>query len=378
MKKILLVFGTRPEAIKMAPLVKSIRQNSQLDAKICVSAQHREMLDQALDVFGLEPDHDLNVMQKNQGLISLTSRILDGVNDILLSEKPDLVLVHGDTTTTCATSLAAFYNQIPVGHVEAGLRTGDLMAPWPEEANRRITSVLTELHFAPTEGARLNLLKENVHPESVFVTGNTVVDALFMIRDQIEADPVKRQKLCLHFPFLDFDKKLILITGHRRESLGAGIKNVCTAIRTIAERFPEVQLVYPVHLNPSVREAVEKTIGGVNNIFLIEPLDYHSFVFLMLECYLVLTDSGGIQEEAPSLGKPVLVTREATERPEALLSNSTRLVGTDQQKIVDCVSELLTDELKYKKMSKSDNPFGDGKSSARITQKIVQYFNAKS
>ncbi|WP_304167866.1 non-hydrolyzing UDP-N-acetylglucosamine 2-epimerase [Lonsdalea britannica] len=364
--KVLTVFGTRPEAIKMAPLIHALAQDAFFESKICVTAQHREMLDQVLELFGIKPDFDLNIMQPGQGLSEISCRILSGLKPVLEDFRPDLVLVHGDTTTTLMASLAAFYQRIPVGHVEAGLRTGDIYAPWPEEANRTLTGHLAQYHFAPTDSARQNLLKENVPDAAINVTGNTVIDALFWVRDLIARDPKLNQPLQAQYAFLSEQRKMILVTGHRRESFGGGFERICSALAAIAQRHPDVQIVYPVHLNPNVSEPVNRILSGIDNIFLIAPQNYLPFVYLMNRAYLILTDSGGIQEEAPSLGKPVLVMRDTTERPEALASGVVRLVGTDATKILNNVSELLTDESAYQAMSQAQNPYGDGHASQRI------------
>ncbi|MEX5413098.1 non-hydrolyzing UDP-N-acetylglucosamine 2-epimerase [Atlantibacter hermannii] len=364
--KVLTVFGTRPEAIKMAPLVHALAKDPYFDARVCVTAQHREMLDQVLHLFSIVPDYDLNIMKPGQGLTEITCRILEGLKPVLEDFEPDVVLVHGDTTTTVATSLAAFYQRIPVGHVEAGLRTGDLWSPWPEEANRTLTGHLASYHFAPTENSRANLLRENVADKRIFVTGNTVIDALISVRDSILADASRQRELASRYPFLRDDKKLILVTGHRRESFGQGFEHICEALVEIARQNQDVQIVYPVHLNPNVSEPVNRILGQVDNVTLIEPQDYLPFVWLMDRAWLILTDSGGIQEEAPSLGKPVLVMRETTERPEAIKAGTVRLVGTDSTRIVTEVSRLLHDEREYQIMSKAHNPYGDGKACARI------------
>ncbi|MCW2476838.1 non-hydrolyzing UDP-N-acetylglucosamine 2-epimerase [Candidatus Symbiopectobacterium sp. NZEC151] len=364
--KVLTIFGTRPEAIKMAPLVYALAQDEAFESKICVTAQHREMLDQVLRLFAITPDYDLNIMQPGQGLSEVTCRILEGLEPVLTAFKPDLVLVHGDTTTTMAASLAALYQRIPVAHVEAGLRTGNLYSPWPEEANRKLTGHLATYHFAPTERARDNLLRENLGDRQILVTGNTVIDALFWVRDRILGDETLRHALDTHYGFLDANKKLILVTGHRRENFGDGFERICTALASIARRHPEAQILYPVHLNPNVREPVNRILSGIDNVFLIAPQEYLPFVYLMNRSYLILTDSGGIQEEAPSLGVPVLVMRETTERPEAVDAGTVRLVGTEVATILDAVSQLLTDNAAYQAMSRAHNPFGDGTACQRI------------
>lgn len=364
--RVLTVFGTRPEAIKMAPLVRALAQDDAFEAKVCVTAQHREMLDQVLNLFDIVPNYDLNIMKPGQGLTEITCRILEGIKPVLEEFKPHVVLVHGDTTTTMATSLAAFYQQIAIGHVEAGLRTGDLYSPWPEEANRTITGHLARYHFAPTDSSRQNLLRENIPDSHIFVTGNTVIDALLSVSDRFLFDDQLRGEMDKLYPFLQQNKKIILVTGHRRESFGSGFESICTALAEIALNHPDVQVVYPVHLNPHVREPVQRILSGIDNVILINPQQYLPFVYLMNHAYLILTDSGGIQEEAPSLGKPVLVMRETTERPEAVAAGTVKLVGTDVKTILTEVSRLLTDESAYREMSRAYNPYGDGKSCQRI------------
>ncbi|MDY4333690.1 non-hydrolyzing UDP-N-acetylglucosamine 2-epimerase [Pectobacterium brasiliense] len=368
--KVLTVFGTRPEAIKMAPLVHALAQDGAFESRVCVTAQHREMLDQVLRLFDITPDYDLDIMRPGQGLSEISCRILSGLEPVMAEFKPDLVLVHGDTTTTLATSLAAFYQRIPVGHVEAGLRTGNLYSPWPEEANRKLTGHLAMYHFAPTENSRQNLLREHLSDRHIFVTGNTVIDALFWVRDRILGDAALRRSLDEKYAFLDDNKKLILVTGHRRESFGGGFERICSALADIARRHPEVQIVYPVHLNPNVSEPVNRILSGIDNVMLIAPQDYLPFVYLMNRSYMILTDSGGIQEEAPSLGKPVLVMRDTTERPEAVEAGTVKLVGTEVTSIVDAVSTLLTDEEAYQAMSRAHNPYGDGQACQRIVDAL--------
>ncbi|MBN3182782.1 UDP-N-acetylglucosamine 2-epimerase (non-hydrolyzing) [Pectobacterium brasiliense] len=368
--KVLTVFGTRPEAIKMAPLVHALAQDGAFESRICVTAQHREMLDQVLRLFDITPDYDLDIMRPGQGLSEISCRILSGLEPVMTEFKPDLVLVHGDTTTTLATSLAAFYQRIPVGHVEAGLRTGNLYSPWPEEANRKLTGHLAMYHFAPTENSRQNLLREHLSDRHIFVTGNTVIDALFWVRDRILGDAALRRSLDEKYAFLDDNKKLILVTGHRRESFGGGFERICSALADIARRHPEVQIVYPVHLNPNVSEPVNRILSCIDNVMLIAPQDYLPFVYLMNRSYMILTDSGGIQEEAPSLGKPVLVMRDTTERPEAVEAGTVKLVGTEVTSIVDAVSTLLTDEEAYQAMSRAHNPYGDGQACQRIVDAL--------
>ncbi|ASV57481.1 UDP-N-acetylglucosamine 2-epimerase [Lelliottia jeotgali] len=350
----------------MAPLVHALANDPWFEAKVCVTAQHREMLDQVLNLFSIVPDYDLNIMKPGQGLTEITCRILEGLKPILESFKPDVVLVHGDTTTTIATSLAAFYQRIPVGHVEAGLRTGDLYSPWPEEANRTLTGHLAMYHFAPTENSRQNLLRENIRDDKIFVTGNTVIDALIWVRDRVMASDTLREELAERYPFLSTGKKMILVTGHRRESFGRGFEQICHALAEIAAQNPDVQIVYPVHLNPNVSEPVNRILGHIENVILIEPQDYLPFVWLMNHAWLILTDSGGIQEEAPSLGKPVLVMRETTERPEAIKAGTVRLVGTETKRLVAEVTRLLHDEKEYLAMSHAHNPYGDGQACSRI------------
>jgi len=366
MKKILTVFGTRPEAIKMSPLVHALAADERFDAKVCLTAQHREMLDQVLELFDIEPDFDLNIMKSGQTLNEVTTSILIRLKPILEEVQPDIVLVHGDTTTTFAASLAAYYQKIKIGHVEAGLRTGNIYSPWPEEANRKLTSNIANYHFAPTVGSKNNLLKEGVPKDNIIVTGNTVIDALFWARKKLHADQSLSVSLAADFEFLDRDKKLILVTGHRRESFGAGFERICEAIRQIAKMHPRCQIVYPVHLNPNVQSPVNRFLNNLDNIFLIEPQHYLPFCYLMERASIILTDSGGIQEEAPSLGKPVLVIREMTERPEAVQAGTVRLVGTDTDVIVEQVSTLLSDTDEYKKMSGAHNPYGDGNAVQRI------------
>ncbi|EMZ5971480.1 UDP-N-acetylglucosamine 2-epimerase (non-hydrolyzing) [Escherichia coli] len=371
MKKIMVVFGTRPEAIKMAPLVHEIKKNPELELKVCVTAQHREMLDQVLDLFNIKPDYDLNLMKTGQTLNDITSSILIHIKSILKNYNPDIVLVHGDTATTFAVSLAAYYEQIVIGHIEAGLRTGNIYSPWPEEANRKLTSVLAEYHFAPTETAKINLLREGCPEYKITVTGNTVIDALHMVKDKIDKNLSLRAKLDNQFPFLKNDKKIILVTGHRRESFGRGFENICEALALIAKNHDDVQIVYPVHMNPNVQEPVNRILSGIDNIHLIEPQQYLQFIYLMDRSYLIITDSGGIQEEAPSLGKPVLVMRETTERPEAIEAGTVKLVGANKENIVREVNELLDCKEAYNAMSFAHNPYGNGSSSKIIISKLI-------
>lgn len=370
MIKVLTVFGTRPEAIKMAPLVRALAADEAIQSEVCVTAQHREMLDQVTQLFEIRPDYDLNIMTSGQDLYDVTTRVLLGLRQVLRASRPDMVLVHGDTTTCFASCLSAFYEQIPVGHVEAGLRTGDLLSPWPEEANRKLTGALAQLHFAPTELSRQNLIKENIPPKNIVVTGNTVVDALLWVVDKIKQDKNLSHSLVSSLPLLDQNKRLILVTGHRRESFGGGFERICEALRQIALKYAGCQIVYPVHLNPNVREPVNRLLCDIGNIFLVEPLDYLPFVYLMERSYLVLTDSGGIQEEAPSLGKPVLLMRDNTERPEALEAGTVKLVGTDVAKIVCAVTDLMESPVNYEIMARATNPYGDGKACERIIRAI--------
>ncbi|EGQ9325765.1 non-hydrolyzing UDP-N-acetylglucosamine 2-epimerase [Vibrio cholerae] len=369
-KKVLTVFGTRPEAIKMAPLVHALSLDGRFEAKVCVTAQHREMLDQVLELFEIRADYDLNIMTPKQTLNDITARIILELRPVLQEFKPDIVLVHGDTATTFATSLAAYYEQIAVGHVEAGLRTGNIYSPWPEEANRKLTGVLAKYHFSPTETSKNNLLHENYTEESIFVTGNTVIDALLMIKDKLDQDSALKARLAAEFPYLDDNKKLILVTGHRRESFGSGFERICEALAQIANLHSDVQILYPMHLNPNVREPVSRILGKLENVFLVEPQQYLPFIYLMDRSYLILTDSGGIQEEAPSLGKPVLVMRETTERPEAVEAGTVKLVGTNVEKIVKNLDLLLVNQEAYQIMSFAHNPYGDGKASNRILDAI--------
>lgn len=372
----MLVFGTRPEAIKMAPLVKEFQKHPrEIETIVCVTGQHREMLDQVLHIFDIQPDYDLNIMKQGQDLYDVTARVLTGMRDVLKESRPDLVLVHGDTTTSTASALAAFYQQIPVGHIEAGLRIHNIYSPWPEEMNRLITGRIATYHFSPTSLSRQNLLDEGIEEEAITVTGNTVIDALYMVVDKIKADQSldSRLKSILDTAGYDIDRlnrgrRLVLITGHRRENFGAGFIHVCEAIKTLAEKYPEVDFVYPMHLNPNVRKPIHEVFGTgqLPNLFFIEPLEYLSFVYLMEKSDIILTDSGGIQEEAPGLGKPVLVMRDTTERPEALEAGTVKLVGTDYDKIVGEVSALLDNQDYYDRMSEAVNPYGDGKACERI------------
>ena len=350
----------------MAPLVATLKANPAFDARVCVTAQHRQMLDQVLALFDIQPEFDLNLMKPGQDLTDITCGVLAGLKQVFREWEPDVVLVHGDTTTTLAASLAAFYYGIPVAHVEAGLRSGNLAAPWPEEANRKITSVLATWHFAPTSSARANLLKEGVPAESIHVTGNTVIDALLTVHNRLTCNKALNRQLAALFPFLDANRRLILVTGHRRENFGSGFERICEALAVIAQSYSEVQIVYPVHLNPNVQEPVRRLLSGLNNLHLIQPQEYLPFVYLMSRAHLILTDSGGIQEEAPSLGKPVLVMREVTERPEAVSAGTVKLVGTSVDRIVAATAELLTQPEAYAQMTLAHNPYGDGKACSRI------------
>ena len=372
MKKILIVFGTRPEAIKMAPLVKEFQKYSDLfETKVCVTAQHREMLDQVLSLFEITPDFDLNIMKAGQDLYDITANVLLGMKGVLTSFKPDVVFVHGDTTTTFAASLAAFYQQIKIAHIEAGLRTGNIYSPWPEEANRQLTTQITAYHFAPTPTSEANLLRENVPLSRIAVTGNTVIDALFLALDKIKNSPILEQeitsKLTSLYPF-NPHRKIILVTGHRRENHGQGFINICEALKILAENNSDIDIVYPVHLNPNVQKPVHEILSGITNVFLIEPLQYETFLYLMNQSYFIITDSGGVQEEAPSLGKPVLVMRDTTERPEALEAGTVKLVGTDTHKIISEAQLLLDSPEAYQAMAKAHNPYGDGKACERVVK----------
>jgi UDP-N-acetylglucosamine 2-epimerase (non-hydrolysing) len=384
MKKVMLVFGTRPEAIKMAPLVKEFqKQSERVETVVCVTGQHREMLDQVLEIFDIKPDYDLNIMKQGQDLYDVTARVLTGMRDVLKEAQPDVVLVHGDTTTSTASALAAFYQQIPVAHIEAGLRTHNIYSPWPEEMNRLITGRIATYHFSPTPLSRQNLLDEGVKTEQIHVTGNTVIDALYWVVEKIKSNKAMDNELESVLSKAGYDvnrlnngKKLVLITGHRRENFGDGFINMCTAINDLTEKYPNVDFVYPMHLNPNVRKPIHEVFGedlsDLGNMFFIEPLEYLSFVYLMEKSTIVLTDSGGIQEEAPGLGKPVLVMRDTTERPEALDAGTVKLVGTDYDKIVSEVSSLIDDEVAYEKMSKAVNPYGDGLACRRIVETITK------
>jgi UDP-N-acetylglucosamine 2-epimerase (non-hydrolysing) len=371
-KKILIVFGTRPEAIKMAPVVRTLRNHQLFDTKVCVTAQHRAMLDQVLSLFEIVPDFDLNLMSTSQTLEGISARILESLSKVLDEWTPDLVLVHGDTTTTSMASLACFYKRIPVGHVEAGLRTGNLWSPWPEELNRRITGLVAHLHFAPTQASAQNLLAEKVQADAVEVTGNTVIDSLLQVSERLLHDESLRAPLRERFSFLRDDRKLVLVTGHRRENFGGGMQEICDALLTLSRR-DDVQIVYAVHLNPNVKGPVESALGDKANIHLIPPQDYLAFVFLMMHSHIILTDSGGIQEEAPSLGKPVLVMRDTTERPEAVDAGTARLVGANAVNIVDGICQLLDEPESYEAMANRSNPYGDGRAAERIAGRIEAF-----
>lgn len=366
--KVMAIFGTRPEAIKMAPVVRELLKHPEIETKVCLTAQHREMLDQVVDLFQLPVDYDLGIMKQGQSLYDITDRVLLGLKEVLEKEKPDLVLVHGDTTTTFSATLAAFYQQIDVGHVEAGLRTGNMYSPFPEEANRRLTSVLTTLHFAPTETARQNLLKENQKDDRIFTVGNSVIDALLAT---VKKDYVFEDK---ELQDIEEHKRIILVTTHRRENLGEPMRNVYRALRRLVETVPDTEVVFPVHRNPLVRQAVKEVLDGVPGVHLVDPMEYEPFTNLMARSAIILTDSGGIQEEAPSLGKPVLVLRDTTERPEAVASGTVKLVGTDEDKVYNTAYKLLTDEVAYREMAESINPYGDGHTSERIVQAILYFY----
>lgn len=369
--KTLCIFGTRPEAIKMAPLVLALAADDRFEAKVCVTGQHREMLDQVLGLFAITPDFDLNIMKPGQDLTDVTTAILQGLKPVLSEFKPDIVLVHGDTATTLAASLAAYYQQIPVAHVEAGLRTGNLYSPWPEEGNRKLTGALATLNFAPTDTSQSNLLREGISQGNIIVTGNTVIDALLDVVKRLDQDPALLAQASAPAEFLDPSRKLILVTGHRRESFGDGFERICHALIEVAQQHPEVDIVYPVHLNPNVREPVNRLLNGIGNIYLIAPLDYLPFVHMMSRAHIILTDSGGIQEEAPSLGKPVLVMRDTTERPEAVTAGTVKLVGTHTVDIVRELNRLLLDTAAYQAMSYAHNPYGDGNACQRILEALL-------
>lgn len=368
---ILIVCGTRPEAIKMAPLVVGLKKQSAVEVKLCVTGQHRQMLDQVLELFELTPDYDLDIMKQGQDLTDVTTAVLTGLRNLFVHYKPDRIFVHGDTNTTFSTAIAAFYAGIPVSHVEAGLRTGNIHSPWPEEANRRLTSVVTDMHYAPTLWSRDNLLAENVSPDTIVVTGNTVIDALQMIVDRLKGDDKFRTQLEQQFSFLDPARRLILVTGHRRENFGDSFDSICEALAELSERS-DVQVVYPVHLNPNVREPVNRILGSSKHVHLLDPLEYLPFVYLMSKCYLIISDSGGIQEEAPALGKPVLVMRDTTERPEAVEAGTVKLVGTDKREIVAAAKKLLDDNEAYRSMSVATNPYGTGDACKKIIEDLLK------
>ena len=379
MRKVLLVFGTRPEAIKMAPLVKEFQKDKlNFETKVCVTAQHREMLDQVLELFEIKPDYDLNLMKQGQDLYDITVNVLLGMRDVLIDFNPDIVLVHGDTTTTSASALASFYQQIAVGHIEAGLRTHNIYSPWPEEANRQISGILANYHFAPTKTSQENLLKENKNSRNIVVTGNTVIDALFLTLQRIKSSSDIEKKILEKFQSFNYnitDRRIILVTGHRRENHGEGFINICQALKDIAINNQDIDIVYPVHLNPNVQKPVKDILSNISNIYLIEPLQYEEFIYLMDKSYFIITDSGGVQEEAPSLGKPVLVMRDTTERPEAIEAGTVKLVGTNPEKIIKEAQNLLDNKKEYEKMSKSHNPYGDGKACKKIINFIKEQTN---
>lgn len=370
MKKVLIIFGTRPEAIKMAPVVKVLKATPGVEARVCVTAQHRQMLDQVMEIFNLSADFDLNVMAPNQTLTAVTCKVLKGIEEVFQQWLPDLILVQGDTTTVMAAALAAFYHKVAVGHVEAGLRTGNIYSPWPEEMNRLLAGNLATLHFAPTARSRDNLLREAKDPQKIFVTGNTVIDALYEALRIIDGNATLNARLAAQFPFLASDKRLILVTGHRRENFGQGFINICKAIARVAQR-PDVQVVYPMHMNPNVRKPVTEILGHLNNVYLIEPLDYLSFLYMMRKSYLIMTDSGGVQEEAPSLGKPVIVMRDTTERPEAVDAGTVILAGTEVDAMASAAERLLDDATFYQQMAHAINPYGDGLAAKRIAEIVT-------
>lgn len=371
--KVMTVFGTRPEAIKMAPLVRALAAEPAIDSRVCVTAQHRQMLDQVMNLFDIVPDFDLNIMKPGQSLSSITSEILVRIEPVFAEFKPDLVLVHGDTSTTLCATLAAYYQRVPVAHIEAGLRTHNLNSPWPEEGNRKITGALACMHFAPTDKSRSNLLREGVDDNSIHVTGNTVIDALLSVKARLETDSGMTAEMEKRFPYLRKEARMILITGHRRENFGDGFERICAAIAKLASEYPENDFLYPVHMNPNVGEPVGRLLGGMRNVHLIEPQEYLPFVYLMTRAYIILTDSGGVQEEAPSLGKPVLVMRDTTERPEAVAAGTVKLVGTETNQIVKGVRTLLNDSIEYELMAFAHNPYGDGNACSRIIEHIKNH-----
>ncbi|MCY6413487.1 UDP-N-acetylglucosamine 2-epimerase (non-hydrolyzing) [Acinetobacter sp. VNH17] len=376
MKKVLIIFGTRPEAIKMAPLVKEFKRDCKnFETRVCVTAQHRQMLDQVLEIFDIVPEYDLNIMKTGQDLYDITANVLIGIRDVLGDFKPDIVFVHGDTSTTFSASLAAFYSKIKVGHIEAGLRTYDIYSPWPEEGNRQLTGVLANYHFAPTQQSEENLLKEGKNLSDIYVTGNTVIDALMHVLQRIDSQPELKVKIKAKISSqyqLDETRRVILVTGHRRENFGQGFINICEGLKEIAQKNPDVDIVYPVHLNPNVQKPASEILSGIENVYLIDPLQYEEFIYLMNQSYFIITDSGGIQEEAPSLGKPVLVMRDTTERPEAVIAGTVKLIGCNRQALVKEAETLLRDHDKYEAMSRAHNPYGDGKACERIVQVIQE------
>lgn len=371
--RVLIIFGTRPEAIKMAPVIKALKQESAIEVRVCVTAQHREMLDQVLELFSIVPDYDLNLMRQNQDLTDITANIILSLRPILRGWKPEYVLVHGDTATTFSATLAAYYEKIPVGHVEAGLRTDSIYSPWPEEGNRRLVTALSTLNFAPTERAKKNLLSEGVSNNAIVVTGNTVIDALLWAKSVIENNSDLRRGFENQFSYLNSFERMILVTGHRRENFGRGFENICEALTDIAKTYPELAIVYPVHLNPNVQVPVLRHLSNLKNVFLINPQEYLPFVFLMNKSYFILTDSGGIQEEAPSLGKPILLMRESTERPEALSAGVVRLIGSEKQVIIRAIEVLLADKVAYEKMRSIKNPYGDGLAASKIAKAVLKF-----
>ena len=377
MKKILIVFGTRPEAIKMAPLVKEFKKdNNNFETRVCVTAQHRQMLDQVLEIFDIVPEYDLNIMKPGQDLYDITANVLVGIGDVLSDFKPDIVFVHGDTSTTFSASLAAFYSKIKVGHIEAGLRTYDIYSPWPEEGNRQLTGVLANYHFAPTQQSKTNLLQEGKNQSDIYVTGNTVIDALMYVLQRIDNQFELKEKIKAKISSqyqLDEARRVILVTGHRRENFGQGFINICQGLKEIAKKNPDIDIVYPVHLNPNVQQPVNEILSDITNVYLIDPLQYEEFIYLMSQSYFIITDSGGIQEEAPSLGKPVLVMRDTTERPEAVEAGTVKLVGCDKVTLVNEAQKLLHDNEEYGKMARAHNPYGDGKASVRIVDIILNH-----
>lgn len=379
--KVLTIFGTRPEAIKLAPVIKCLEEEpDRFESIVCVTGQHREMLDQALTIFGIVPNYDLKIMNANQSLHGIISKALEGIKNVLERENPNIVVVQGDTTTTFAGSLAAYYAKVPIAHIEAGLRTHDKYRPFPEEINRRLTSQIADVHFAPTEWAKDNLLKENIDQKKIFITGNTVIDALFMMtkrQEDLREQSRLQSILGKNGVYLNRERRVILVTGHRRENFGEGFENICSALKEIASLHKNIDIVFPVHLNPNVQDPVNKILGGIENVYLIKPLDYEPFIYLMSNAYLILTDSGGVQEEAPSLGKPVLVMRNSTERPEGVKAGTIRLVGTNKEKIIGETIKLLNDDKFYLKMSRAHNPYGDGMASKRIIQKLWEYLVKK-